>query len=332
MRQFIFLTFLGCLCLPATGQTLQSVTDNGNSTANTLTSTNPNGVQVIGTSGSPSYLVVDQTANPGGKRWRFGHTGAGPGFGSFDLYNITDNIIPFTIKSNGYIGLGTNNPSTTTEIKRTFPSGSQTFDFLRLTSSQPGAWFSQLGLQFRWEDTGNGVAYNVAQITAAPLWLNGTQSGGALQFWTKTLDASTTSELTEKMRITEAGNVGIGTTDTKGYRLAVNGKIRAQEIKVEVSPWPDYVFTKEYLLPSLQETERYIKEKGHLSGIPSAKEVEAEGINLGEMNTKLLQKIEELTLHLIEKDKEIQRQRAEINCERVRIDQIENLLKSFLKQ
>ncbi|SMC75222.1 hypothetical protein [Pedobacter africanus] len=99
------------------------------------------------------------------------------------------------------------------------------------------------------------------------------------------------------------GNVGIGTTDPRGYKLAVNGKVRAQEIKVEASPWPDYVFAKDYELPTLQETEKHIKDKGHLPGIPSAAEVKANGVDLGEMNAKLLQKIEELTLHLIEMKK-----------------------------
>lgn len=102
-----------------------------------------------------------------------------------------------------------------------------------------------------------------------------------------------------------SGNMGIGTTDTKGYKLAVNGKIRAQEIKVEAANWPDYVFAKDYKLPSLKETEEHIKQKGHLPGIPSAKEVQSNGVDLGEINAKLLKKIEELTLHLIEKDKEI---------------------------
>ena len=102
------------------------------------------------------------------------------------------------------------------------------------------------------------------------------------------------------------GNIGIGTSDPKGYRLAVNGKIRAQEIKVEALPWPDYVFEKDYQLQTLQETEKHIKDKSHLPGIPSAAEVKANGIDLGEMNAKLLQKIEELTLHLIEKDKHIE--------------------------
>lgn len=212
------------------------------------------------------------------------------------------------IQNEGNVGIGTTTPKTISEIKRTFPSGSQGIDFLRLTSSQAGAWFSQLGLQFRWEDTGNEVAYNLAQITATPYWPSGTQSGGHLQFWTKSLDPSSESPLSEKMRITEAGNVGIGTTDTKGYRLAVSGKIRAQEIKVEASPWPDYVFAKSYELPTLQETEKHIKEKGHLPGIPSAEEVKANGIDLGEMNAKLLQKIEELTLHMIEQNKSIQLQ------------------------
>nr|WP_121273835.1 hypothetical protein [Pedobacter schmidteae] len=110
------------------------------------------------------------------------------------------------------------------------------------------------------------------------------------------------------------GDVGIGTANMLGYKLAVNGKIRAQEIKVEASPWPDYVFSKDYSLPTLQETEKHIKDKGYLPGIPSAEEVKTNGIDIGEMNAKLLQKIEELTLHLIEMKKENLQMRKEINA------------------
>ncbi len=110
-----------------------------------------------------------------------------------------------------------------------------------------------------------------------------------------------------KMTITGVGNVGIGTT-TPTEKLSVNGKIRAHEIKVETLNWPDYVFAKDYQLPTLQETEKHIKENGHLSGIPSAEEVKANGIDLGEMNAKLLQKIEELTLYLIEIKKDVETQ------------------------
>ncbi len=90
-------------------------------------------------------------------------------------------------------------------------------------------------------------------------------------------------------------DVGIGTRDTQGYKLAVNGKIRAKEIKVDTG-WSDFVFYDNYELPTLIEVENHIKEKGHLKDIPSAKEVEENGIFLGEMDAKLLQKVEELTL------------------------------------
>ena len=107
------------------------------------------------------------------------------------------------------------------------------------------------------------------------------------------------------------GNVGIGTVNPNGWKLAVNGKIRAKEIKVETG-WSDFVFLNDYKLPTLQEVENHIKEKGHLKNIPSAKEVEENGIFLGEMDSKLLLKIEELTLYTIQQEKKITAQANEI--------------------
>ncbi|WP_293301181.1 hypothetical protein [Allomuricauda sp.] len=102
------------------------------------------------------------------------------------------------------------------------------------------------------------------------------------------------------------GNVGIGTTNTQGYMLAVAGNVIAEGVKVELEGnWPDFVFTKDHKLLSLSEVESYIKEHGHLPNIPSAEEVKKEGINLGKMDAHLLQKIEELTLHTIQQQKEI---------------------------
>lgn len=91
-----------------------------------------------------------------------------------------------------------------------------------------------------------------------------------------------------------------------GFTLAVGGKMIAEEVKVRLQGnWPDYVFAPEYVKPSLAELELCIEEEGHLPNMPSAAEVEAEGYMLGEMDVKLLEKIEELTLYLIDLDKEI---------------------------
>ena len=115
-----------------------------------------------------------------------------------------------------------------------------------------------------------------------------------------------------KMLIANNGNIGIGTINPGIWKLAVNGKIRAKEIKVETG-WSDFVFYDDYELPTLEEVEMHIAEKGHLKDIPSEKEVEENGILLGEMNSKLLQKIEELTLYTIQQQKEIEAMNVKLN-------------------
>jgi hypothetical protein len=103
-------------------------------------------------------------------------------------------------------------------------------------------------------------------------------------------------------------NVGIGTdlsSNPNNYKLAVNGTIGAKEIKVEVNTWSDFVFHDKYYLKTLQEVEDYININNHLPDIPAAKEVEENGVNVAEMDAKLLQKIEELTLYMIEMNKRV---------------------------
>nr|WP_299384850.1 malectin domain-containing carbohydrate-binding protein [Allomuricauda sp.] len=110
------------------------------------------------------------------------------------------------------------------------------------------------------------------------------------------------------------GNVGIGTsTIPTAYRLAVNGKIISEEIKVQLqSTWPDYVFEEGYDLPSLKEIQKYIGTNGHLPNIPTAEEVKEKGIEVGEMNRLLLEKIEQLTLYVIQLKNENNVQQEEI--------------------
>jgi hypothetical protein len=99
------------------------------------------------------------------------------------------------------------------------------------------------------------------------------------------------------------GNVGIGTTSFGSHMLAVEGSIGARRIKVLQAGWADFVFQPDYHLPPLQEVENYINTNKHLSGIPTTEEVKKDGIDLGEMNKILLEKVEELTLYLIEQNK-----------------------------
>ncbi|SDF21558.1 Fibronectin type III domain-containing protein [Pricia antarctica] len=130
------------------------------------------------------------------------------------------------------------------------------------------------------------------------------ESGGIVDYTSQ--NANLDSVDWQARNVFAAQTMGIGTTDTQGYALAVAGDVVAESVKIALQTnWPDFVFEKEYALPSLYEVERHIREKGHLSGLPSADEVKANGIDLGEMNALLLQKIEELTLYLMQQDKKI---------------------------
>lgn len=110
-------------------------------------------------------------------------------------------------------------------------------------------------------------------------------------------------------------NIGVGTTNFVDgntiYKLSVKGKIRAEEIKV-YNTWADYVFTSDYKLDDLKEVESYIIKNGHLKNVPSAKEITEHGLELGEMSKIQQEKIEELTLYLIQQNKEIEELKAQV--------------------
>jgi len=109
------------------------------------------------------------------------------------------------------------------------------------------------------------------------------------------------------------GNLRVGTTATpSGYRLAVDGKVICTELMVRlVSNWPDYVFSNHYKLRSIQDLENFINKNNHLPGIPSANEIESTGLSVGEMQKLQMEKIEELTLYIIELKKEIDKLKSQ---------------------
>jgi hypothetical protein len=120
----------------------------------------------------------------------------------------------------------------------------------------------------------------------------------------------------ELFNITTAGNVGIGTPNPN-QKLTVNGVVYAREVRVDLNvPGPDYVFESDYDLMPLDSIKSYIDKHKHLPEVPSAAEMEKNGINLSEMNMLLLKKIEELTLHILQI-------RKENNLLKVRLDQLE---------
>ncbi|OCX50798.1 hypothetical protein BEL04_18890 [Mucilaginibacter sp. PPCGB 2223] len=132
-------------------------------------------------------------------------------------------------------------------------------------------------------------------------------TAGAYRFYDNTANA-------ERMRITNQGSVVIGATDPKSYKFAVAGKAVAESMTVQLQgSWSDYVFKKDYQLMPLTDVKSYIDKNQHLPEIPSAAEVEKDGQNLGEMNKLLLKKVEELTLYLIEKDKQDKARQQEID-------------------
>lgn len=109
--------------------------------------------------------------------------------------------------------------------------------------------------------------------------------------------------------INTAGNVGVGTNNPT-HKLNVNGTIRAKEVIVDTG-WADYVFEKDYRLAPLVEVEAHIEQNGRLPGIPSAAEIAENGVSMGEVQAKMMAKIEELTLHLIAQEKRIQQLEAD---------------------
>jgi len=135
------------------------------------------------------------------------------------------------------------------------------------------------------------------------------------------------------------GQVLLGSPQPTGYTfkgtrtLNVVGGIIADSIRVALSSgWADYVFADDYILKPLEELSSFIKTNKHLPNIPAAKEVEMNGIELGEMNAKLLEKIEELSLYIIQQNNEITTQKKQLEEQKRSIELIQMQLKEVMKK
>lgn len=224
-----------------------------------------------------------------------------------------DMTTDLTLKG-GQLGIGTATPQNKLDV---IGDGAETISLRVKNSSALSSAYAQVKVEgdagqgyLGYSGSGNTATgafekdyiYLVAENNTAGLNL-GTGTNGAIRFYTNGAANSN-----ERMRIDKDGNVTIGTTTIPaGYKMAVAGNMIAEKVKVrkQSSGWPDYVFSPTYKLPRLEEVEKFTKENSHLPEIPSAKEIEKEGQDLGEMNRLLLKKVEELTLYMIEQNKEI---------------------------
>jgi hypothetical protein len=186
-----------------------------------------------------------------------------------------------------------------------------------------GAFYQSYGMRFNSSDN---LWYRTATAVANYLPYMQLSTTGTIVFGGAASNATTDANPTLNPAMTinaGTGSVSIGTTDPKSYKLAVNGSAIATSMTVKLNTnWPDYVFKKDYQHLTLQELKIYIDQNQHLPDMPSAQEVGENGLNLGEMNKLLVKKVEELTLYLIEKDKEIK----ELKQQQSQIDQLKQRL------
>ncbi|HEX2921878.1 MAG TPA: hypothetical protein VHO50_12015 [Bacteroidales bacterium] len=252
--------------------------------------------------------------------------------------------IKFSIQENGFVGIGTDSPAGLLSLKNNskefnilanqkltgyWPPISEVATFtIQASGDVPGniAFASGNTEHFRLTSLGNlgvGTTNPDSKLTISDggagsylLNVGGTGNGKIKvrhidgKHWSSTeVDNLYFQHGINKNTIINAGGstggVGIGIMDPGIYKLNVSGKIRADEIVVNTSG-ADFVFDPGYNLLDLAEVEKYIEENKHLPDVAPASEMQSDGMNVSEMQTKLLQKVEELTIYLIEQQKEIE--------------------------
>jgi len=215
------------------------------------------------------------------------------------------------------VGIGTTNPTSKLDVLGNIKSFNAAFgqtnmntstkNYANFSSNNHGSVLMSSNLFFS-ENDDQKIANTHSTMSGASIVIPGNSQNhqGGIVFYTNTPGPVTEGQVftgSLSMLIKANGDIGIGTS-TPREKLSVNGNIRAREIKVEARDWPDYVFADGYNVETLEGLESYIKLNKHLPEIPSAKEAQANGVALGEMNKLLLKKIEELTLYVIELKKE----------------------------
>jgi len=195
------------------------------------------------------------------------------------------------------VGIGTNTPLQKLDVNGNIQISNSSIP-MGVITELPGGTTPLLNLSLNFRESNKNQNYVGAGIRID------SRPDQPLFQWLKRAAGETNENLL--MILNNDGNLGLGTSDTHGFKLAVNGSIRAKEIKVESGPWPDYVFDSTYKLLPLIQLQSFINKNKHLPDMPSEAEVVKEGINLGEIVRVQTKKIEELTLYLIDQNRRIE--------------------------
>ena len=216
-----------------------------------------------------------------------------------------------TLKTNGNVGIGTTDPQTNLHVAGNV--------YLHSSSiGRSGTQYDEFGYNIGFTGTNNTYTYRITNPAASVRmgW------NGSIEF--RTAPSGTAGSnliLTERMKILVNGNVGIGTT-TPAHLLTVAGTIGAREVKVETNMGADFVFAPAYPLLPLSELEQFITTNKHLPDIAPADTMIQNGVNMGEFQIQLLQKIEELTLYVIEQEKRMKEQDTRIETQQREIEEL----------
>ena len=237
----------------------------------------------------------------------------------FRTYNEGNIVCGMVIDHIGQVGVGTTTPTTRLEVSGTLAAPSN----IRIKNSG-GTWTGndEIGrYSFYTSDvSGIGVRELAAIEAVNDHGASASTASGALAFYTSAYN----SPEVEAARITGTGNVLVGKTtqNNSAYKLDVEGIIRANEVIVNTTG-ADFVFAPEYKLPTLSEVEFFIKENNHLPDMAPASEMKERGMNVSEMQTRLLQKVEELTLYTIEQNNAIEELKQIVKAQNEKIVKLE---------
>lgn len=202
------------------------------------------------------------------------------------------------VNDNGNVGINTESPTSKMEVFGNAGDG-----HLTISANDSTNDLSRMDIDFKIKNQNQTIA------RIATYYMDSANNGtGGLRFYTRL-----NGNLSAVMWLSPNGN------------MSISNKIEAKEVKVTSTPTADFVFEEDYALPKLEEVEKHIKSKKHLPEIASAKDMMKEGVNIGEFQIKLLQKIEELTLYSIEQNKQINRLKEENQIIKKQTSEIEEL-------